>query len=314
MLSHSLSCYLTSAPSSCPQGIQAWVLALSNAACSSPFCPYMLVADAGVLDTFPLGVAFRHVICGFCLFFLAVRLHSEIWKHPPDPPVRGFPGVWKLPLLGLPSRDRSPSLALLSLFLSFIFCPTYFWRWWVAFLGAWCPLLVIRSCFVEFAQHSNDLSMNLLGRKWSPCPIPPPSSVLLLFSRVFLFATPQTATHQAPLSSTLYWSLLRYMSIESVMLSNHLILYHPLLLLPSILPSIRVFPNEPTRHIRWPKYWSFSIIPSNEYSGLIPLGLIGWSPCSWGILKSLLQHHNLKILILQLSLLYDPILTSVHDC
>ena len=75
------------------------LLTLSNAARSSPFCPHLLVADAGICDTFLLGVAFRHVICGFYLFFLPVRLPSEIQKLPPDPPMRGFPGVWKLPLL-----------------------------------------------------------------------------------------------------------------------------------------------------------------------------------------------------------------------
>ena len=104
------------------------VLTLSNAARSSPFRPHLLVADAGVWGTFLLGVAFRHVICGFYLFFLPVMLPSEIQKLLPDPPVRGFPGVWKLPLLRLPSWDGSPSLALLSLFLSFIFCPTSFQR------------------------------------------------------------------------------------------------------------------------------------------------------------------------------------------
>ena len=91
------------------------------------------------------------------LFFLPVRLPSEIRKLPPDPPVRGFPGVWQLTLLWLPSRDGSPSLALLSPFLSFIFCPTSFLRQWAAFLGTWCPLLKVRSCFVKFAQCSNVL-------------------------------------------------------------------------------------------------------------------------------------------------------------
>ena len=88
---------------------------------------------------------------------------------------------------------------------------------------------------------------------------------------VQVFVNPWTAAHQAPLSSTIFWSLLKLMSIESVMPSNHLILCHPLLLLPSILLSIRVFSNDLTLHIRWPKYWtfSFSISPSNEYSGLI---------------------------------------------
>ena len=84
-----------------------------------------------------------------------------------------------------------------------------------------------------------------------------------------LFATPWTAAHQASLSITNSWSLLKLMSIELVMPSNHLILCYPLLLLPSTFPSIRVFFNELALHIGWPKYWSFSISPSNEYSGLI---------------------------------------------
>ena len=84
-----------------------------------------------------------------------------------------------------------------------------------------------------------------------------------------LFATPWTAAHQASLSFTIFWSLLKLMSIESVMPSNLLILCHRLLLLPSIFPSIRVFSNELALHIKWPKYWSFSISPSSEYSGLI---------------------------------------------
>ena len=119
-----------------PSGHSGLVLSLSNAAGSSPFRPHLLVADAGIWGTFLLGVAFRHVICGFYLFFLLVRFPSEIQKLPPGPPVRGFPGVWKLPLLRLPSWDRSPSLALLFLFLSFIFCPTSFRRRWADFLGA----------------------------------------------------------------------------------------------------------------------------------------------------------------------------------
>ena len=92
-------------------------------------------------------------------------------------------------------------------------------------------------------------------------------------SHVQLFATPWTAAHQASLSITNSQSLLKLMSIESVMPSNHLILCRPLLLRPSIFPSIRVFSNESVLHIRWPKYWSFSfnISPSNEYSGLIAL-------------------------------------------
>ena len=88
-------------------------------------------------------------------------------------------------------------------------------------------------------------------------------------SRVWLFATPWTAAHQASLSITNSWSLLKLMSIELVMPSNHFILCHPLLLLPSNFSSIRVFSNESVLHIRWPKYRSFSISLSNEYSGLI---------------------------------------------
>ena len=103
-----------------------------------------------------------------------------------------------------------------------------------------------------------------------------PSSVQLL-SRVQLFVTPWTAARQAFLTITNSQSLLKLMSIESVMPSNHLILCRSLLP-PSIFPSFRVFSNESVLHIRWPKYWSFSvsISPSDEYSGLISLGLIGW--------------------------------------
>ena len=104
------------------------------------------------------------------------------------------------------------------------------------------------------------------------------SSVQLL-SHVQLFATPWIAAHQASLSITNSWSLLKLMSIESVMPSNHLILSCPLLLPPSIYPSIRVFSSESVLCIRWPEYWSFSfsVSPSNEYSGLIfPLGWSGW--------------------------------------
>ena len=91
------------------------------------------------------------------------------------------------------------------------------------------------------------------------------------YSCVWVFVTPWVAACQASLSITNSWSLLQLMSIESVMPSNHVILCHPFLLPPSIFPSIRVFSNEPVLCIRWPKYWSFSfsIIPSNEYSGLI---------------------------------------------
>ena len=108
------------------------------------------------------------------------------------------------------------------------------------------------------------------------------------------------------------------MSIEPAMTSNHLTLCHPLLFLPSIFPSIRVFSNESALHIRWPKYWSFSfsISHSNEYSGLISCRIDWLDLLSvQGTLKSLLQHHSLKVSILQCSafFIYGPALTSIHD-
>ena len=123
-------------------------------------------------------------------------------------------------------------------------------------------------------------------------------------SHVQLFATPWTAAHQASLFFTNYQSLLKLMSIESVMPSNHLILGCPLLLPPSIFPSIRVFSNESILCIKWPKYWSFSfsISPSNEYSGLISFRM-DWLDLLTvqGTLKSLPQHHSSKASILQCS-------------
>ena len=118
---------------------------------------------------------------------------------------------------------------------------------------------------------------------------------------VRLFVTPWTAACQASLSFTIFQSLLKLMSIESMMPSNHLILCHLLLLPPLIFPSIRVFSDELALHIRWPKYWSFSfsISPSNEYSGLISFR-IDWFDllAIQGTLKSLIQHHSSKALIL----------------
>ena len=119
-----------------------------------------------------------------------------------------------------------------------------------------------------------------------------------------LFATPRTAARQASLSITNSQSLLKLMSIESVMPYNHLILCDPLLLLPSFFPRIRAFASKSVLHIRWPKYWSFSfsISPSNEYSGLISFRM-DWLDllAVQGTLKSLLQHHSSKPSILQCS-------------
>ena len=122
-----------------------------------------------------------------------------------------------------------------------------------------------------------------------------------MFSHVWLFATPWTTAHQASLSITNSWSLPKLMSIESVMPFNHLILYRPLLLLPSIFPCIRVFSNESALCIRWPKYWSFSfnISPSNEHTRLISCRM-DWLDllAVQGNLKSLLQHHSSKASVL----------------
>ena len=116
---------------------------------------------------------------------------------------------------------------------------------------------------------------------------------------VQLFATPWTAAHQAYLSFTISQSLLKIMSIESVMPSNHLILCRPLLLLLSIFPSIRVFSSESVLLIMRPKFWSFSISPSNEYSGLISFRMDWFDPLAvQGTLKSLLQNHSSKASIL----------------
>ena len=125
---------------------------------------------------------------------------------------------------------------------------------------------------------------------------------------------PWTAAHQASLSITNSWSLLKFMSVQSVMPSNHLLLCHPLLFPSSIFPSIRVFSNESVLHIRWPKYWSFSfsISPSSEYSGLISFTME--SPCSPRASQESSPTPQFKIINSSvLSFLYSPTLTSIHD-
>ena len=136
--------------------------------CSTPTCWWCMQA---------LRIAVMCIIYVFYLFFPPgyVALWNSKTPHRPA----GERVSWCLetsPLLQLPPQDGSVSLTLMSLFLSFIFCPTSFQRQWATFLGAWYPLPAFRSYFVEFAQHSNNLSMNLWGRKWSPPLIPPPSS------------------------------------------------------------------------------------------------------------------------------------------
>ena len=161
---------------------------------------------------------------------------------------------------------------------------------------------------VKEESEKAGLKLNIQNlRSWSPVP-----SVQLL-SHVQLFVTPWTEAHQASLSFTISQSLQKFMPIESVMPSNHLIFCRPLLL-PSIFPSIRVFSNESGLHIRWPKYWSFSfnISPSNEYSGLISFRIdLILSPCCWRDSQEsfpALQFKNINSSAL--TLLYAPTLCN----
>ena len=126
--------------------------------------------------------------------------------------------------------------------------------------------------------------------------------------------TPWTAAHQASLSFTISQSLFKLMFIESVMPSNHLILCHPFLLLPSIFPSIRVFSKESALHIRWPNYWSFSIHPPNEYSGLISFRM-DWLDllAVQGTLKNLIQCHNSKASVLWPSTFFKTIALTIWN-
>ena len=153
--------------------------------------------------------------------------------------------------------------------------------------------LIMRIC--KFAEQITLLlfPVNFTLLSWSLV-------IVQLLSHVPLFATPWTAARQASLSFTISWSLIKLMSMESVMPSNHPILCRPFLLLPSIFPSTRVFSNESALHIRWPKYWSFSISPSSEYSGLVSFRMDWFDlPEVQWTRKSLLQHHSSKASILQ---------------
>ena len=148
------------------------------------------------------------------------------------------------------------------------------------------------------------------------CKLSPCSFVVQPLSCVRLFATLWTAVRQASLSFTISWSLLQFMSIESVMPSKHLILCRPLFLLPSSFPTVRVFSNESVLRIRWPKYWSFSfsISPFNEYSGLVSFR-IDWLDllAVQGTQESSPTPQFESINSSALTFLYSPTLTSVHD-
>ena len=150
-------------------------------------------------------------------------------------------------------------------------------------------------------MHLNSDRQRQMGRQMDWSPLKAWKDVSSVFSRVWFFATPWIAAHQASLFITNLQSPHKPMSIELVMPSNHLFLCCPLLLLPSIFPSLRVFTNESALRIRWPKYWSFSfnISLSNEHSGLISFR-VDWLDllAVQGTLKSLLQHHSSKASIL----------------
>ena len=138
--------------------------------------------------------------------------------------------------------------------------------------------------------------------------------VVHLLSHAQLFITLWTAACQAPLSFTVSWSLLRFMSIESMMLSNYLILCCPLLLLPSVFPSIKAFSSESALHIRGPKCWSFSISPFNEYSGVISFRIDLFDLL--GVQRTLESSPTPRFKSMNslvLSFLYSPTLTSIHD-
>ena len=143
-----------------------------------------------------------------------------------------------------------------------------------------------------------------------------PQYLVQSLSGVQLFPTPRSIACQASLSITNSLSLLKLMSIESMMSSNHLILCHPFLFLPSISPSIREFSNESLLHIRWPEYWGFgfSISPFNEFSGLISFRTDWFDLLAvQGTLKSLFQHHSVKASILWCLAFSGPTLTSIHN-
>ena len=198
----------------------------------------------------------------------------------------------------LSHSDMSDSLRPYRLWLARLLCP---WDPLGKHTGVGCGALLRR---IFPTRGLNPCLLSLLHWKLGSLPLVPqrkPCGLLLLLSRSVTSdsATSWTAAHQASLSFPISWSLFKLMSIEWVMLSNHLILCCPLL--PSIFPSIRVFSSESVLHIRWPKCWnlSFSISPSNEYSGLISFR-IDWFDLLvvQGTLKSLLQHHSLKASIL----------------
>ena len=172
-------------------------------------------------------------------------------------------------------------------------------------------LAAFKSVSIIFSLQEFSCGVFWRGFLW----IYPVVVVVQSLSPVWLFVSPWTIACQSSLAFTISWSLLKLMSIESVMLSNYLILCHPLLLLPLIFFSIRVFSNKPALWIRWPKYWNFSISPSNAYSELISFRIdwfnLAGSPRDSQECSPVPQLEGISSSAL--SLLYGPTLTSIHD-
>ena len=197
-----------------------------------------------------------------------------------------------------------------------------YWKWFIQLPATdppfWSPLLPHRMLVILLTVSASlqTSKFSATGPLLSPAFNSVQFSSVQSLSHVRLLVTSWIAARQASLSITNSRSLLILMSIKSVMPSRHLILCHPFLLLPSIPPSIRVFSNKSTLHLKWPKYWSFSfsISPSNEHSGDVPLGWTDWiSLQSKGLAESSPAPQFKSINSSVLSLLHNPTLTSIHD-
>ena len=201
------------------------------------------------------------------------RVWSLGWEDPLEKEMATHSSTlaWRIPWTEEPGRPQSMGSQSQTLLCDYVHAHVHAWKEIFMFIG---NLVSYKAC--HMAQPGKSSIENLFAQvKWPDSVFAEEIVVVQSLTCVRLFATPCTAVCQASLSFTISWSLLRLMSIELMIPSNHLIFCCPLLLLPSIFPSIRVFTNELTLHIRWPKYWSFnfSISPSNEYSGWFPLRL-----------------------------------------
>ena len=242
----------------------------------------------------------------FLFFFFATQFADSLFPNQGSKP---GPLQWEhwVPTTGPPGKSPNFTLLLVDIQLSQHHSLKKF------FFPHW--MVLAPSCFLMDTVLSIPLRGSTSPYSSGPFTSGHFSSVQSL-SRVWLFETPWTTAHQASLSITSCWSPPKPMSIESVMPSTHLILCHHLLLLPSILPSIRVFSNESALRIRWPKYWSFSfsISPSNEHQDWSALGWTGWISCSPRDSQESSPTPQFKsINSSALNFLYSPTLTSIHD-